>query len=257
MNHLRQIILFSLIFVNTLFGQNLKNVSIQECDTTQGYQCIEYKNKALIIPVVLIGYGVAGFKNTRIQNLNLRIRKTVTDHIDKTVSIDDFTKYAPFVSVYALNAAGIKGKNNFKDRTIILGTAFIIMGSTVSLLKNATNVLRPDGTTYNSFPSGHTSTVFLGAEFLYQEYKDVSVWYGISGYVVATGTGLFRLYNNRHWLTDVAAGAGIGILSMKIAHWAHPFIQKKIFKKTKNVSGTMVPFYNKNKEYGLGLSMSF
>ena len=47
---------------------------------------------------------------------------------------------------------------------------------------------------------------------MWQEYKDVSVWYGISGYIVATGTGFFRIYNNKHWLTDVAAGAGIGIL---------------------------------------------
>lgn len=256
MNYIRQIILFSLIFVNTAFGQKLKNVSIQECDTTQGYQCIQYKNRALLIPVALVGYGVAGFKSTKIQNLNLQIRKKITDNIDKKTSVDDFTKYAPFVSVYALNAAGIKGKNNFKDRTIILGTAFIIMGSTVSILKNATHVLRPDGTTYNSFPSGHTATVFLGAEFLYQEYKDVSVWYGLSGYFVATGTGLFRLYNNRHWLTDVAAGAGIGILSTKIAHWAHPFIQKTLFKNNKSVSGIILPVYNKT-EYGLRLSMSF
>jgi membrane-associated phospholipid phosphatase len=56
----------------------------------------------------------------------------------------------------------------------------------------------------------------------WQEYKDVSIWYGISGYVVATGTGFFRMYNDRHWLTDVAAGAGIGILCTKTAYWLYP-----------------------------------
>ena len=38
------------------------------------------------------------------------------------------------------------------------------------------------------------------------------------------------MYNNRHWLTDVAAGAGIGILSTKIAYWLYPFLNSKLFK---------------------------
>jgi hypothetical protein len=32
-------------------------------------------------------------------------------------------------------------------------------------------------------------------------------WYGISGYIVAAGTGAFRIINDKHWLSD-AAGAG-------------------------------------------------
>jgi membrane-associated phospholipid phosphatase len=52
-------------------------------------------------------------------------------------------------------------------------------------------------------------------------YKDVSIWYGISGYIIASGTGVLRIYNNRHWLTDVAAGAGM-ILCTKTAYWLYP-----------------------------------
>ena len=96
----------------------------------------------------------------------------------------------------------------------------------------------------------------MGAEFLYQEYKDISVWYGVAGYVVAAGTGLFRLHNEKHWLTDIAAGAGIGILSTKIAYWLHPFIKKTIFKDKEKTTGIVMPFYN-GKEYGLGLTLRF
>lgn len=130
------------------------------------------------------------------------------------------------------------------------------MGGTVNGLKNISGVERPDGTSRNSFPSGHTATAFMGAEFLFQEYKDVSIWYGISGYLVATGTGFFRMYNDRHWLTDVAAGAGIGILSTKIAYWIHPFIKRNLFKDKENTIGVVMPFYN-GKEYGIGIAVQF
>jgi len=96
----------------------------------------------------------------------------------------------------------------------------------------------------------------MGAEFLYQEYKDVSIWYGISGYLVATGTGFLRLQNNKHWFSDVVTGAGIGIVSTKIAYWIHPFVKRNLFKDKEEVSGIVMPFYT-GKEYGLGLSMSF
>lgn len=126
----------------------------------------------------------------------------------------------------------------------------------ISSTKKITAIERPDGSNLNSFPSGHTATAFMGAEFLYQEYKDVSIWYGISGYLVATGTGFFRMYNNKHWLTDVAAGTGIGILSTKIAYWIHPFIKRTIFKDKEKSTGMILPFYN-GKEAGLVMSLSF
>jgi hypothetical protein len=68
---------------------------------------------------------------------------------------------------------------------------------------------------------------------------------------------IFRMYNDRHWLTDVVAGAGIGILSTKIAYWINPFIQKKIFNSREN-NGTSIiaPFYN-GKQFGVGFVKSF
>jgi len=115
------------------------------------------------------------------------------------------------------------------------------MGLTVETLKKSTHELRPDGSDYFSFPSGHTATAFMGAEMLYQEYKDVSIWYGISGYIIASGTGAFRVYNDRHWLTDIAAGAGIGILSTKAAYWLFPTINKLL---TNNKTTSKKLFYS-------------
>ncbi|MDW7691697.1 phosphatase PAP2 family protein [Flammeovirgaceae bacterium SG7u.111] len=211
--------------------------------------------KSLTIPTILIGYGLIGIESDGIQSINLEIREEVDEHIKKKTSIDDFTQYVPIVSVYGLNAFGIKGKNNFKERSIILLTASLIMSTTVFGVKELTKIERPDGSTSNSFPSGHTANAFMGAEFLWQEYKDVSIWYGVSGYIVAAGTGIFRVYNNRHWLSDVVAGAGVGILSTKIAYLLVPKMKKNNWKKKSQVTGTLMPYYN-GISYGIGMNLS-
>lgn len=242
------LLLFLLAFEAT--GQIKDTDSLQ----TQGEN--RFKYKSLIIPTVLIGYGVIGLESHTLQDINAEAKDELREHIDGKLTVDDISQYAPFLSVYALNLAGIKGKHNFKDRTIILGTAYIIMGATVNIIKNTGNVVRPDGSATNSFPSGHTATAFMGAEFLFREYKDQSIWYGISGYAIAAGTGFFRMYNDRHWLTDVSAGAGIGILSTKIAYWVHPWMKKHIFKDGKKLDGAFLPFHNGN-EYGFGMVLKF
>lgn len=134
-------------------------------------------------------------------------------------------------AIYGLNFCGIKAKHSIADHTIILGTAYALMGLSVNTMKITTGVERPDGSSRNSFPSGHTATAFMWAEMLREEYWETSPWIGVGGYLVAAGTGFFRLYNNRHWLTDVLAGAGVGILSTRAAYWLYPTISRTFFHK--------------------------
>ncbi len=232
------------------FGQKLPVDSI----TTN--KDLKFKYPSLILPSVLIGFGVIGIESDGLKIWNSEIKEELNESVDEHVSIDDFSQYAPAFTVYALNAFGKKGKHNFRDRTTILATSYLIMATTVTGLKAITRVERPDGSSMNSFPSGHTATAFLGAEFLWQEYKDVSVWYGIGGYAVAAGTGFYRMYNDRHWLTDVAAGAGIGILSTKIAYWVNPCITNKLFKHNKQATSLIYPFYN-GKQAGMEFAFRF
>jgi len=205
----------------------------------------QFGYKQLIIPGALITYGLVGLNTEFLKDFNHNVRTQVRNNIDTKSSIDDFSRYVPAVSVYALNAFGVKGKHNFRDRTVIFVSASIISNIAVFGLKSVTHVRRPDNSSDDSFPSGHTSAAFVGAEFLWQEYKDVSVWYGIAGYAVASGTGIFRIVNDRHWFTDVAEGAGIGILSTKAAYWLHPFVNRVLFgNKEKKRTALLMPFYN-------------
>lgn len=206
---------------------------------------LQFSYKQLIIPSALIAYGFIGIESDQIKSWNRQVRDGVTDIDDKT-TIDDFSQWAPAASVFALDAFGVKAKNSFRNRSVVLITSYVIMSASVLSLKSITGIERPDGSSNNSFPSGHTATAFAGAEFLWQEYKDTSVYIGIAGYVVAAGTGAFRVYNNRHWATDVATGAGIGILSTKLAYWLNPYLTKTLFggKAEKDSSTFIMPVYD-------------
>lgn len=210
-----------------------------------------------IVPGVLITAGIIGLESKTLLDINDQIQGEVNEHIDERLTIDDFTQYIPGLSVYGLNAFGVEGKHRFKERTFLLASSFLLTAGTVYLIKNNSKVLRPDGSSYHSFPSGHTATAFVGAEFLWQEYKDVSIWYGIVGYTIAAGTGVFRVYNNRHWFNDVMMGAGIGMLYTKLVYWLHPKTTQKWFKKSNHpIEAAMVPFYD-GIHGGIGFNMQF
>ena len=235
----------SIIFIFILFSTWILLGQEMSSDSLLIDNEIKFKYSLLIIPSALIGYGFFASNNDKLKAWDLEIKEELNEEIDRKFTIDDYTQYVPALSVYALNGIGIKGKHNFKDGTIILATSYFIMSSTVISLKFTTKIKRPDNSSNNSFPSGHTATAFMGAEFLWQEYKDVSFWYGVAGYTIATGTGFFRMYNNKHWLKDVIAGAGIGILSTKIAYWLNPYLTEKIFNNVNDKKiFILYPYYD-------------
>lgn len=226
-------ILFS--FINHLSAQQAEplfiiNNTIVKKQNTKAFKKSE-KLTGLIVPAALISYGFIALENDGLnrldKNTNLEIRE---DHPVFITKLDNYLQYTPALAVYGLNALGVKGKNNFSNRTMIYSLCTLISTGAVLPLKKITKIQRPDESGFNSFPSGHTTTAFAAAEFLRMEYKDISPWYGIAGYAVATTTGALRLYNNKHWLSDIVAGAGFGILSTKLAYWVYPVIKRKFFK---------------------------
>ena len=214
------------------------------------------KIRSLKIPCMLIAYGFIALNNDNLIAFDNSIKNEIReDHPFFRTKIDDYLQYAPALSVYGLNAMGIEGKNNFRDRTMIYLLSNAMMGITVQSLKKITRVQRPDGFGTNAFPSGHTATAFVAAEFLRQEYKDISHWYGIAGYLAATATGVLRMYNNKHWFRDLLPGAGFGILSTRAAYWIYPAIKRKLF--TDKPMNTLVMPYYQNGIAGISLHYTF
>ena len=256
-----KILIFFILFLSinsNIFGQIKTDIIVKDSLNNKTFQSLKFNYKQLLIPTVFITYGFVG-----LENKNLRLFKNFNDNSyfeygNNRVDVDDVLQFIPATTALSLNFVGIKSKNSFKNKVIILATSTILMGITVKFIKTATNELRPDASTFNSFPSGHTANSFLGAELLYQEYKDQSFWYGISGYAVAASVGVLRMYHNRHWFTDVVAGAGIGILSTKMAYWLVPKINKLFSNSKKTAINTtvLVPFYD-GKTTGFGLISQF
>lgn len=211
------------------------------------------KNKtgpgSFIIPAALISYGAISLASPGLKTVDLNLRKAVyLDRPHAPLHIDDYSQYAPAAAVFGLQLAGIKGKHTLKDQAIIYAMAMTISTAIVVPTKRIAAVERPDGSNFASFPSGHTATAFVAAEFLRREYKDQSPWYGIAGYTVAAGTGFLRMYNNKHWFSDVVAGAGIGMASTTLAYWLHG----KIFPTQKQKRAAFVYPYYSDRNFGIG-----
>lgn len=240
----------------TMAHTNNGNQSETEGDSIKTPDTLKFSYNQLFIPATLMLYGtVETAVSIKRRMLNYAIGHEVIVHKPERFQIDNITQYIPAASVYALNLAGIKGKNNLRDRSIILGLSSLFAAISINSIKYTVRKERPDKSASNSFPSGHTAIAFMGAEFLWQEYKNVSVWYGIAGYTIAAGTGVFRVYNNKHWVGDVAFGAGLGILCTKLAYWIYPSVDKAFSKNHKNRNKiAFYPYYNGQKG-GFSLSI--
>jgi membrane-associated phospholipid phosphatase len=212
--------------------------------------------KSFVIPTLAVAYGFGTMKDHAAESMNGEVKEEVW--LEKTHSkttLDNYLQWSPAAMVYGLNLAGLHGKNNFRDRTMIYLMSQVFMNVTVTSLKHITHQQRPDGSDYYSFPSGHTANAFVGAEFMWQEYKGVSPWLAASGYLIAATTGYLRMYNNKHWLSDVVAGAGIGVASTKLAYWLYPKFQHKLFKD--KLPNTMIMPLYQNNSFGIGLVKLF
>ena len=186
----------------------------------------------LILPSAFITYGFTGLNNESLIDLNLRIRNELR-YVERKVHLDDYLQFSPLVAVYGLNLLGKKGVHDVSELSKITCYSIVITGVSVASIKLLTGIERPDESDLTSFPSGHTATAFMCAEILYQEYKDESIIYGILGYTAAATTGYLRVYNDKHWLSDVIAGAGFGILSTKLSYLLHEKLQSRTISRNK------------------------
>jgi membrane-associated phospholipid phosphatase len=140
--------------------------------------------------------------------LILTLEARATDFVQ--ARIDGLTNTGD-VMAYVLPVAALSMTAYLKDREgawQLTESVGITMGVAVAL-KYTVRSTRPNGDPY-SFPSGHAAISFSSAEYIRKRYG----WeYGVPAYALASFVGFSRVRAHEHYFKDVAAGAGIGILT--------------------------------------------
>jgi len=166
-----------------------------------------------------------------------------------STSVDNYLQFVPLVAVFGLKAAGVRSRSDLVNQMAIAAKAEFLMGAIVHGMKKTIRVERPSGGGMNTMPSGHTAQAFVAATILDMEYRDTSPWISVGGYAVATTTAIGRMVNNKHWISDVLIGAGIGIFSAKVVYYTHQYrwgkknnivILPAIYKNGGGVSFSMI-----------------
>lgn len=236
--------------VHLLAQDSINVVSVDSMPTCNAHKL---KAQTVVIPVVLTGAAALYIQDHGwFAHQKKEVQGVLSAEGRHHTRVDEFLQFAPIATVWGLRFAGVKSLHTPKERIGIMALSFATMSALTYGTKLVVHETRPDGSDRRSFPSGHTARAFMGAEILYQEYKDVSPWIGYAGYAMAAATGYLRIYNDKHYINDVLAGACIGILSTKVGYWLYP----KVFSKSKCAKQTAivpVPFVA---EGGAGISMS-
>ncbi|HSN60844.1 MAG TPA: phosphatase PAP2 family protein [Ferruginibacter sp.] len=234
LSFVKSILLLLLCLPQLCLAQSIDTVSTKSSGKGKFYL------KKFAIPVSLIGLGIYGTTDNGFINHN-EIKEERNEYFSRfSHKADNYLQFGPIAAVYIYDAFGLKGKHDWKQQTVLMGRAQLIMMGMIIPLKKYTHILRPDSSGYTSFPSGHTAQVFMAATFFYKEYGHKYPWVSAGMFTLASGIGAFRILNNRHWVSDVLAGAGFGILSVEFSYLVN---RNKPGNKSA-MPDAVIPFYD-------------
>lgn len=176
-----------------------------------------------------LGFGLSAGACALIMTQEEEIQSYITDH--RTPWTENLSRYVaePWGGVYSLSTLGgfyLVGElsGNPHGRKVALNgvKAFLISGLVARIPKVLAGRHRPyqddppnhwlwegPGFKYNSFVSGHATASFAVATVIAREYPDRK-WIGWLSYSIASLCSLSRIHDNKHWASDVFAGALLG-----------------------------------------------
>jgi|SRR4051812_21903490 hypothetical protein len=162
--------------------------------------------------IAAVGGGAAAAVHPWDQTFNVRLRS----HYDLVDDVFAPAKYygntpeqiALSLGTYAYGRIFDKPKVSHLGMDLL--RAQIIAELLVQPLKFATHRERPDGSNFQSFPSGHAAATFAAATVIERHlgWKGAAIGYGIASYVAAS-----RLHDNVHNVSDVVFGSAVGVIA--------------------------------------------
>ncbi len=206
----------------------------------------KYNQYSFDVPAILIGTGIVTYQ---FDKHFYGIRDNYFSNFEH--SYDDYTQYLPAIAMYGMKAAGVESRSTWKEMIVADVFSILIVGATVNGLKYTIRKQRPDKSARNSYPSGHTTTAFMTATMLHKEYGHLSPLVSLGAYSCAAVTGFTRQLNNRHYMSDVIAGAGIGILSVEVGY----LLSDLIFRRANETTYLTPPNTSDSKPSFIGVQM--
>lgn len=204
--------------------------------------------------------GALAFADRPIQRWALEFRNNNTGLATVSRYVTHFGGAYEGYTLGALAAYGFLFNNKKMQTTTLLAAQSYITGAAVQyVVKAVTGRQRPLAVSRNegvgspafrgpfadlrdeegdklngSFPSGHTTVAFAAATVFALEYKD-KPWVPVFAYSAASLIGFSRITENKHWATDVLAGAALGYLSGKlVVNNYHRYARIRSPKKYRN-----------------------
>lgn len=210
-----------------------------------------FLKRAVLPAAVLVGAGIYTIQGSGVFSSfdarDARNRNTP----DFSTKIDDYLFLTPIVGLYAFDLLSSQNRHDIRRQTGLLVASGVLSTAIVFPVKKLTNIDRPNGNP-TAFPSGHTAYAFTIATLIDKEFRHKSPWISVGGYAVASATGVMRVLNNEHWMADVLAGAGVGILSVNTIYW----LEDKI-AKNKGLNTALIPVVLPNGRPGMGFVLQF
>ena len=230
----RRISLLLLPFLFTFYSSFVSaqnNLKAEQTSDSQQSDTRPYlKPSGLIVPAALLIYGGLKPVINGIPKLDDRIWTHMQNYYpDFHTNAADYLMWVPSASVYAMHAFHVKTQHTFKEHLILDVGSVLVTGGLGFGMRQISKHIETYTTHNTEFPSGHAANAFRGAEIVHQELKYSHPVLSYTGYVVATGVGLLRIYNKDHLLSEVLAGAGLGILSTKLTYWVFGKVKEKSY----------------------------
>lgn len=193
------------------------------------WQAKDYKRLGIVV-------GTAGLLMAGDYEIKQFFQRNQTKTLSSGVrQIEPFgNAYSPYLIVGMYLAGVVTKKRDLEHASLMTAKSLVIS----TLLYTATKVVirrqRPSfgdnpfnyhppfsgDKQHTSFPSGHMLTVTTVATALSEIYGEKHPWVPWVAYGIAGLTGVSRLYDNRHWSSDVWIGASLGY-----------FVTKTVFKR--------------------------
>jgi hypothetical protein len=169
--------------------------------------------KDFIVPASLITLGALASHSGKYRDI---LPVTRSNPRDRKTPVDDIAQMAVAPSLFIFDALG-EEKHHPIDQFFVTALSYGMMILPVRYIKDRYNSPRPYGGNH-SFPSGHTAIAFVGSHIIYKEFKDTSPWIACSGYAMGAFVAGSRVAHDKHWVSDVIAGAGIAMLFTELAY---------------------------------------